>query len=848
MGYDPPAQNLEAEDAVIGSLLLDSKCLHTFTLPNDDFFGPRQRSAYGVICDMVLVDHKPVDVLTVHDAMMQTGNGDPRLLEWLTETAARVPTTKNVAYYAQIVARTATKRRTERALAEQLSKVRSCDVADIATATEAAYRAVLQATDARARIQTSAQVFDDMLSKLVPKKDRKQALLRTGIGVLDQVIGGIPMGCATMVGGRTSMGKAQPIDARVKTISGWKNMGDLQLGDELASPDGSPSRVVAIYPQGSRQVYQVTFADGRSTECCDEHLWTIHCNQSGRAYRQGRASLEQVITVPLSRIRRMLLAKHNRNRIWVDTPSGNFGHHEVLPVDPYVLGVLLGDGGLTGGAVRFTSADKEIAERVSSRLNFQSVVVVKDQCNRYGYSIVTRGGHHPPRSFGVVPNSLKESMKTLGVWGKRSEQKSIPQTYLLASWEARLELLRGLLDTDGWVQPGSICYCTTSAKLRDDVIELARSLGGVANYWSRTPSFTHRGESHKGKQAFYLCISHPEPSTLFSLPRKVSAVTPRKRRRLLTVKEITPTRVTETQCIVVSHPSQLYITDGYTLTHNSCLCRNIADNVSRAGFGVGYISLEDASIKTSRWMALRHARVPIERVIHDLLTRQEIERIKAQRENLAHRSMYFCDQGALTGGAICQRARQMIAMGCRLIVLDFVNRAKLPRDRSRNEELMDEVVGPICDLAKESEVAFMVAAQLNRDSEKDARPPQLIDFKDCGGIEESAEVALLVHRQWRIRQDEKKPRLQKAIDIIVAKQKEGECRTVRCYFEGPLGYVCDPPEPDFFNDLSKGLLLCKVDGCKKLAIYDEDRCGLHLAPPEEGSLPFKTQESQAATA
>jgi replicative DNA helicase len=487
MSYDPPAQNLEAEDAVIGSLLLDSDCLHTFTLPEEDFFGTRQRDAYGVICDLVLVDHRPVDVLTVHDSMVQLGNNDPKLLEWLTETAARVPTTKNVAYYAQIIARTATKRRTERALTEQLARVRTTDVADIATATEAAYRAVLQATDARARIQTSAQVFDEMVSRLVPKKDRKLALLRTGIGVLDQAIGGIPMGCATMVGGRTSMGK-------------------------------------------------------------------------------------------------------------------------------------------------------------------------------------------------------------------------------------------------------------------------------------------------------------------------------------------------------------------------SCLCRNVADNVSRAGFGVGYISLEDSSIKTSKWMALRHARVPIERVTHDLLTRQEIERIKAQRENLAHRPLYFCDQGALTGGAICQRARQMIAMGCRLIVLDFVNRAKLPRSRSRNEELMDEVVGPICDLAKESEVAFMVAAQLNRESERDARPPQLIDFKDCGGIEESAEVALLVHRQNRIRQDEKKPRLQKAIDIIVAKQKEGECRTVRCYFEGPLGYVCDPPEPDFFNDLSKGLLICKVEGCKKLALYDEDRCGLHLAPPEESSLPFQPQENQVASA
>ena len=476
MSHDLPAQNLEAEVAVIGALLLDPNCLHTFTLQADDFFFPRHRAVYQAICDLVLVEHVSVDVITVADALRESRHDqDPGLEVWLADTAARVPTAANVGYYANIVARTATKRRTESALAEQLTKVRNADIADIAAATESAYRAVLNATDARSNLQTAAQVFDEMFVRLAPNKDRKATLIRTGIGVLDAAIGGLPLGCATMVGGRTSMGK-------------------------------------------------------------------------------------------------------------------------------------------------------------------------------------------------------------------------------------------------------------------------------------------------------------------------------------------------------------------------SMLSRNIVDNVSAAGIGAGYISLEDSSIKTSRWMALRHARVPIERVIHNLLTRQELDRIRAQRERLTNRTLVFCDQGALTGHAICQRARQMVAMGCKLVVIDFVNRARLSNHRSRNEELMAEVVAPICDLAKESGAAFLVAAQLNREGEKEARPPQLTDFKDCGGIEESAEVALLVHRQWRMRQDDKKPRLQKAIDIIVAKNKDGECKTVRCFFEGPLGFVCDPPTPEFFDDLGESLPLCWVHGCLKLAIWGENHCGLHLAPPEDSPL------------
>ena len=72
------------------------------------------------------------------------------------------------------------------------------------------------------------------------------------------------------------MGKAQPLDANVLTLDGFRPMGLLRLGDRLASVDGEPSTVVGIYPQGERQVYRVTLADGRSTECCAEHLWRVH--------------------------------------------------------------------------------------------------------------------------------------------------------------------------------------------------------------------------------------------------------------------------------------------------------------------------------------------------------------------------------------------------------------------------------------------------------------------------------------------------------------------------------------------------------------------------------------------
>lgn len=70
-------------------------------------------------------------------------------------------------------------------------------------------------------------------------------------------------------------GKAQPLYARIKIPGGWTQMGDLSVGDRVMAPDGTTTTVVGIYPQGTKAIYRVTFEDGRSTECCDEHLWQV---------------------------------------------------------------------------------------------------------------------------------------------------------------------------------------------------------------------------------------------------------------------------------------------------------------------------------------------------------------------------------------------------------------------------------------------------------------------------------------------------------------------------------------------------------------------------------------------
>lgn len=289
--------------------------------------------------------------------------------------------------------------------------------------------------------------------------------------------------------------------------------------------------------------------------------------------------------------------------------------------------------------------------------------------------------------------------------------------------------------------------------------------------------------------------------------------------------------------IIVGHATML---GARTSMGKSCFARNVLDNLSARGIHGGYISLEDSPVDTMMWMALRRARVPIERVVHGLMLPDEFERIRACRADFERRPLVFCNEGSLTGQEIVHRAQQMIGDdGAQIIVVDFINRAKLPNERGRNEELSIYVVDPLCDLAVRKNVAVVVIAQLNRDAEKEQRPPQLTDFKDCGGIEESAEVALLIHRPARMKVDATKPRQMKLLDLIQAKNKQSEVGTAHCFFEGSFGYICDPPTPDFFEDgAGGGIAYCTKIGCDKLAIYGAGYCGLHLSDADTGRAPW----------
>lgn len=392
----------------------------------------------------------------------------------------------------------------------------------------------------------------------------------------------------------TGAGKALALDAKVLTPTGWRLNGDLKPGDTVITPKGKDSTILDVFPQPAKQLYRVTFHDGSSVECCGDHLWQVKFPKHlHKAWTEDRIVSTTDIMDFLNHKQSGLHTPGNVSIPLVDPIEYEAEHHLI---DPYTLGVLIGDGTLLHNATTITSKDVEILNRVEDSLGFLDVRLLHR--TRYDYAIVKT---QKQNSFPPSPNLLTERLTQLGLSGKRSYEKNIPSQYKHGTVEQRFELIRGLLDTDGTVDKrGNISFTTVSEQLSKDVQEVIWSLGGTCTITSRTPTYTHKETKQSGRVAYTCFIRHLTPSRLFSLERK------RTRARNIhadgrveltrRVVSIEPTEKKRSQCISIDDSEHLYITDDYIVTHNTSMCAALTLTYERANNCKSIIIVPDKNL------------------------------------------------------------------------------------------------------------------------------------------------------------------------------------------------------------------------------------------------------------
>lgn len=411
------------------------------------------------------------------------------------------------------------------------------------------------------------KVPDSIIKLRRHQRNAVARIIQDGRALLDHVVGA---------------GKAQSLDSKLLTPNGWVSMGDIQVGDYVISQDGTPTLVEAIFPQGEKEIFKVTFSDGSSTECCDEHLW-LTSNYRERSYSQRMMKLgkQWECGMPkvrqLSEIRETLIADHlgaKNHSIPMVQPVQFF--EQEIPLDPYLAGALIGDGHIGDKAVSLSGMDDEVIYAIS----LPEGVRIREN----GDTTRCKAWHFVGKTAGQNP--ILDAVRKLGLAGKLSHEKFVPDVYKFNTPEIRLAVLRGLMDTDGWVEKAgrTTAFTTVSRRLADDVSFLVQSFGGTVQETTKRPSYTHNGEKREGRIAYQLTIKMPAGINPFHIARKRDAVVDKSSygpvRYIVSVESV---GMKPAQCIRVAHPSHLYVTDDFIVTHNTFTVIAAAMELKRTG-------------------------------------------------------------------------------------------------------------------------------------------------------------------------------------------------------------------------------------------------------------------------
>jgi replicative DNA helicase len=599
--------------------------------------------------------------------------------------------------------------------------------------------------------KTARQLAEEWQAAL--DRDPNENTVSPGIAALKRVLRRLDAGSMTLVGAPVNVGKALRSTEPVLTPSGWKPIGELSVGEMVVSADGTPTEVIGVYPQGVRDLFTVTFDDGATVDADASHVWSVWTdNQVSESAAAVQMTTADLLSAGLVDNRPSW--SNQRGLKWRIPVVAPVEHPKAdLPIAPYLLGVILGDGSLTGWSIGLSKRDDEdLKERCASLL--PPGVAMRRQAGAAG----ERGAYRLTVDKGQT-NPLLLAMRRLGLMGLGSHDKFIPDEYLLGSVEQRGDLMRGLLDTDGTVgkRGGPLQYCTTSERLMTGFVALVRSLGGVARVTTKMPSYHYRGEKKVGRLAYTATICIPNSIAPFFCSRKLQRYKPRTKMPCRKIASIVPTTRGDATCIRVAHDSNLFVTKDYVVTHNSSMALEMALQSIRDGESAGYLSMEDPErIVTERLMSILGEVSP--RFVRWFKPGDAC----APAIDKAARVMHALNDRLLVSNCVGMNERETLAemsamakRGCKLIILDYIGVVGCSQKQQDRRNEIRWIATRFKARAARTKTALVVVSQLQRPRDGDVgRKPNKHSFREAGDLEAMAEYAIVM---WRTVEDDFAP-------------------------------------------------------------------------------------------
>jgi replicative DNA helicase len=770
-----PPHNIEAEESVLGSMLMSKDAIAEALelLSEEDFYRPAHRTVFRTVLELY-AKGQAVDAVTVsehlrRDGVLQDIGGAP----FLFTLVSGVPTAANAGYYGRIVKEAGTLRRLID-VGTRIVQLGFETPQDAERAVDHAESLVYQV--AQGRVSEDYQSLREVLTPAVEAIDRLHNDHReitgipTGFPLLDRVTSGLQNSNLIILAARPAVGKALALDTPLPTPTGWTTMGEVAVGDLLVGADGKPTTVTAATEvMHGRPCYEVEFSDGTVIVADAQHQWlteTRASRKSARAAARGynRAWTQRIL--PQVKTTEEILAtlrcngtERRLNHAVVNARPLDLPERE-LPLPSYALGAWLGDGHTA--SARITTADPEIIVDLEA----DGMRAVPGRGLLY-YLHLPEG----PLVEGIL--------RSLGVLGN----KHIPATYLRASEAQRRSLLAGLLDTDGTVtNSGAVQFSVTSRRLAEDVRELVVSLG----YRCSLSRKQIKGGTEASSTAYTITFSTTDE--VFRLERKRLVHKERRGpgrtgRRYITA--VRPVASVPVRCVEVDSSDHLYLASRSMVpTHNSTLGLDFARHAAvREQIPTVVFSLEMSKTELVQRLLCAECSVDMQRLRTGRMEDSDWSRMTRSLGKLAEAPLFIDDSASITMMEIrakCRRLKQRHGLG--LVIVDYLQLMQPTKRFDNRQQEVSEISRSLKLLAKELEVPVIAVSQLSRQTEaRSDRRPMLSDLRESGALEQDSDVVLFIYREELY--DPESPRKGEA-DLILAKHRNGPTDTVAVTFQG----------------------------------------------------------------
>lgn len=733
--------NQDAEQNILGIMMVDNSKVASISslLDTKDFFTEANRLIFDVICSMYKKD-KPIDIVSVSEQLkfdnhLNTIGGR----EYINLLADSVINLSNYKQLCKIIKKYSKKRQTLyliEKVKEDIAKGQDIDDAIDTLKTQSEIISLSKTNNNLNNILSGVTNVMDEINTVLQSNTRTFGL-STGFKSIDNILSGLCKSKLYILGARPRVGKGYGLDTLTLTPTGWVKNRDIKLGDTVIGRDGKPTKVIGVYPQPLQDCYKITLKDGREVICDAPHEWTVYSSKWGR---------ERTFTA--EELYQKLQCVRYQKRISLPRFTGDYGIEKDFVIPPYIMGVLIGDGCLSAGDLSYCKPSQYVLKEV----------------RRYLPDGVKANFRSDNKIVGITGwSSAKEYVKQVGL-DTQCYNKFIPKEYFHSSKAQREELLKGLIDTDGFKFKTGWEYSTTSKQLALDVQQLAWSLGYCAKILTRMGKYKKDNQVITTRLSYRVFITSHNP---------------------LTIEKIEKVEPIPTQCIHVDNEDSLFVIEDYIVTHNSALAQQIAENVSY-NHNVLFQSLE---MKTEQYT--KRSIFRLTGLNNDMLMNSSIDtdtamnKIMQASEKISKLNLFIDDSADCNLISIEKNINQLIDKqgSCDLLVIDY-----LQLMGSSNKKIYDrfEIVSNnsrgLKRLANKYNIPILCLCQLSRQLEQrlDKRPI-LSDLRDSGDIEQDADVVMFLYRDELYNPN---PLSKCQAELIVAKNREGTCRMIPMLFNG----------------------------------------------------------------